>query len=67
MRELLKKKLEQLEFPSADFSLHSLRAGGATAAAAETECLKSMAAGSPRVLKMDMLRTPLSVTMNLGL
>ena len=34
MRELLKKKLEQLGFPSADFSLHSLRAGGATAAAA---------------------------------
>ena len=34
MRELLKKKLEQLGFPAADFSLHSLRAGGATAAAA---------------------------------
>ena len=34
MRELLKKKLEELGFPSTDFSLHSLRAGGATAAAA---------------------------------
>lgn len=34
MRELLKNKLEELGFPSAEFSLHSLRAGGATAAAA---------------------------------
>ena len=33
LRELLKKKL-QLGFPSAELSLHSLRAGGATAAAA---------------------------------
>ena len=34
MRELLKKKLEELGFPSAEFSLHSLKAGGTTAAAA---------------------------------
>jgi len=34
MRELLKEKLQQLGFPPTDFSLHSLRAGGATAAAA---------------------------------
>lgn len=33
MRKLPKEKLEQLGFPSADFSLHNLRAGGATAAA----------------------------------
>lgn len=33
MRELLKAKLEELGFPSVDFSFHSLRAGGATAAA----------------------------------
>ena len=33
MRELLKEKLEELGFPSADYSLHSLRAGGATAVA----------------------------------
>ena len=33
MRELLKEKLQELSFPPAEFSLHSLRAGGATAAA----------------------------------
>ena len=33
MRELLKAKLDELGFPSTDFSLHSLRSGGATAAA----------------------------------
>ena len=74
MRELLKKKLEQLGFPAADFSLHSLRAGGATAAAA---------AGVPdRVFKKhgrwksesakdgyveDSFHERLSVTKNLGL
>ena len=34
LRELLKAKLEELGYPSADFGLHSLRAGGAMAAAA---------------------------------
>ena len=74
MRELLKKKLEQLGFPAADFSLHSLRVGGATAAAA---------AGVPdRVFKKhgrwksesakdgyveDSFHERLSVTKNLGL
>ena len=33
MRELLKEKLQELGFSSTEFSLHSLRAGGATAAA----------------------------------
>ena len=33
LRELLKHKLEELGFPSAEFGVHSLRAGGATAAA----------------------------------
>ena len=33
MRELLKEKLEELGLTSADYNLHSLRAGGATAAA----------------------------------
>ena len=33
VREILKQKLEQLGFASEAFSLHSLRAGGATAAA----------------------------------
>lgn len=33
MRELLKEKLLELGFPSEEFGLHSLRAGGATAAA----------------------------------
>jgi len=32
MRELLKEKLQQLGFPSNEYSLHSLRAGRATAA-----------------------------------
>ena len=74
MRELLKKKLDKLGFPSTNFSLHSLRAGGATAAAA---------AGVPdRVFKKhgrwksetakdgyveDSFCKRLSVTQNLGL
>ena len=33
MCELLKAKLKELGLPSTDFSLHSLRAGGTTAAA----------------------------------
>ena len=33
MRELLKEKLQQLGFPSNEYSLHSLRAGGVTVAA----------------------------------
>ena len=33
MRELLKEKLQQLGFPSNEYSLHSSRAGEATAAA----------------------------------
>ena len=33
MRELFKAKLEEPGFPSAEFGLHSLRAGGATAVA----------------------------------
>ena len=33
MRELLKDKLEELGFPLVELSVHSLRAGGATAAA----------------------------------
>ena len=33
MRELLKAKLDELGFSLTDFSLHSLRSGGATAAA----------------------------------
>ena len=32
LRELLKTKLEELGYPSTDFGVHSLRAGGATAA-----------------------------------
>ena len=34
LRELLKNKLEELGYPSGDFGVHSLRAGGAMAAAA---------------------------------
>ena len=33
LRELFKKKLSDLGYPSEEFGLHSLRAGGATAAA----------------------------------
>ena len=33
LRELFKKKLTELGYPAAEFGLHSLRAGGATAAA----------------------------------
>ena len=33
MKELLKNNLEELGFLSAEFGVHSLRAGGATAAA----------------------------------
>ena len=33
LRELLKTKLEELGYPSTEFGVHSLRAGGATAAA----------------------------------
>ena len=73
MRELLKQKLVELGFNAADFSLHSLRAGGATAAAAGV---------SDRVFKRhgrwksetakdgyieDSLHKRLSVTQNLGL
>ena len=74
MRELLKQKLVELGFNPVDFSLHSLRAGGATAAAA---------AGVPdRVFKRhgrwksktakdgyikDSLHKRLLVTQNLGL
>ena len=60
MRELLKKKLDELGFPSADFSLHRLRAGGATTVAAAgvpDRCLRSMATGSPRQQRMGILRT----------
>lgn len=74
MSELLKEKLQELGFPPADFSLHSLRAGGATAAAK---------AGVPdRMFKRhgrwksesakdgyveDTLENRLSVSQNLGL
>ena len=74
MRELLKEKLQQLGFSMEDYSLHSLRAGGATAAAA---------AGIPdRVFKRhgrwksdnakdgyveDSLEKRLSVSQSLGL
>ena len=74
MRELVKEQLEELEFPAVDFGLHSLRAGGATAAAV---------AGVPdRLFKKhgrwksenvkdgyieDSLQQWLSVTKNLGL
>jgi len=74
MRELIKEKLEELGFPAVDFGLHSLRAGGATAAAV---------AGVPdRLFKKhgrwksenakdgyieDSLQQRLSVTKNLGL
>ena len=34
LRELLKSKLEKLGYPSGDFGVHSLRAGGTMAAAA---------------------------------
>jgi len=76
MRELLKEKLQQLGFPPTDFSLHSLRAGGAIAAAAA-------AAGVPdRMFKRhgrwksegtrdgyveDTLQNRLSVSQSLGL
>ena len=33
LRELFKKKLSELGYPSEEFGLHSLRAGGASAAA----------------------------------
>ena len=74
--ELLKQKLRALGFPSVDFSPHSLRASGATVAAAA-------AAGVPdRIFKhhgrwksekakdgyvKDTLEKRLSVTKNLGL
>ena len=32
LRELLKNKLEELGYPSTEFGVHSLRAGGTTAA-----------------------------------
>ena len=34
LRKLLKDKVEELGYPSVDFRMHSLRVGGATAAAA---------------------------------
>ena len=74
MSELVKEKLEELGFQAEDFGLHSLRSGGATAAAG---------AGVPdRVFKRhgrwksesakdgyieDSLEQRLSVTQNLGL
>ena len=74
MRELVKEKLDELGFQAVEFGLHSLRAGGATAAAV---------AGVPdRVFKKhgrwksenakdgyveDSLEQRLSVTKNLGL
>ena len=43
MRELLKEKLQELGYPSSDFSLHSLRAGEVTAAAGE--CKRQLCRG----------------------
>ena len=72
MRELLKQKLVELGFNPADFSLHSLRAGGATAATGVPDRVfkrhgrwKSETAKDGYI--EDSLHKRLSVTQNLGL
>ncbi len=56
IRELFLAKLTQLEFKARQFGLHSLRAGGATAAANAGVLigyLSVMAVGGRKLLKMD--------------
>ena len=76
MRELLKQKLVELGFNAADFSLHCLRAGGATAAAAAAAGVSDMVFKRHSRWKSetakngyieDSLHKRLSVTQNLGL
>ena len=60
LRELLKTKLEELSYPSTEFGVHSLRAGGAIAASGgvfQTDFLRSMAVGIQKPPKMVILRT----------
>ena len=57
LRELFNKKIATLGFPAHEFGLHSLRAGGATAAANAKVPDRLFKNGSLRMLKMDMLRT----------
>ena len=59
LRDLFSKKLTDLGFPPDEFGLHSLRAGGATAAAnakSPIGCSKGMAAGNQRMRRMAMSR-----------
>ena len=63
LRELLKGKLEELGYPSAEFGVHSLRAEGPQQqqeVVYQTGYLKSMAAGGRKQLKMAMWKTPWS-------
>ena len=71
MRELLKQKLVELGFNAADFSLHSLRAGGTTAAGVSDRVFKRHGHWKSETAKdgyiEDSLHKRLSVTQNLGL
>ena len=61
MSELLKEKLQQLGFPVGEYSLYSLRSGGATTAAkAEIpdRVLKRHGLGSPTKQKMGTSKIP---------
>ena len=73
-RELVKKKLDELGFHAVEFSPHSLRAGGATAAAAAgvpDRLFKKHGRWKPDSAKdgyiEDSLAERLSVTQKLGL
>ena len=60
LRDLFKAKVKQLGYPAECFSLHSLRAGGASAAANlmyQTVCLNGMADGNQKMPRTDVLRT----------
>ena len=57
MSELLKEKLEKLGFSAVEISPHSLRAGGATAAAeagVPDHLFQATVRGGPKRQKMDM-------------
>ena len=59
--ELFKKKMRDLGYPTENLGIHSLQAGGATAAAmlvCQIGCLKGMVDGGRRMPKMAMLKIP---------
>ena len=56
MRELVLEKLAEIGEDPKKFGLHSLRSGGATAAANAGGCSRDMGDGVVKTLKMAMLR-----------